>query len=128
MMILFTLIRTAPHSLTVTLLDSLYIYIYSYEHFPQNQLVFARRFFISLIFGKFLKVRQFFLFSLDLKKKKKQMAFEKEQVIDAKGHLLGRLASIVAKQLLNGQKVTIVRAEEINISGPFFRTKRKANI
>ncbi|KAI8929099.1 60S ribosomal protein L16 [Entophlyctis helioformis] len=49
--------------------------------------------------------------------------FSKEVVIDAKGHLLGRLASIVAKQLLNGQKVTLVRCEEINISGPFFRNK-----
>jgi large subunit ribosomal protein L13Ae len=28
--------------------------------------------------------------------------FEKELIIDGKGHLLGRLASIVAKQLLNG--------------------------
>lgn len=28
--------------------------------------------------------------------------FEKEIIIDAKGHLLGRLASIVAKEILNG--------------------------
>lgn len=46
-------------------------------------------------------------------------------MIDGKGHLLGRLASIVAKQLLNGQKVTIVRCEEINMTGPFFRNKCK---
>ncbi|ODN78005.1 ribosomal protein L13, variant 2 [Cryptococcus amylolentus CBS 6039] len=46
-------------------------------------------------------------------------------VIDGKGHLLGRLASIVAKQLLSGQKVTVVRCEEINISGSFFRNKLK---
>lgn len=45
-------------------------------------------------------------------------------VIDGKGHLLGRLASIVAKQLLNGQKIVIVRCEELNISGEFFRAKR----
>ncbi len=51
------------------------------------------------------------------------MKFEKEVVVDGKGHLLGRLASIVAKQILNGQKVTVVRCEEINISGPFFRNK-----
>jgi large subunit ribosomal protein L13Ae len=38
---------------------------------------------------------------------------------------MGRLASIVAKQLLNGQKVTVVRCEEINMTGPFFRNKRK---
>ena len=44
-------------------------------------------------------------------------------VIDGKGHLLGRLASIVSKQILNGQKITVVRCEEINISGSFFRNK-----
>ncbi|KAJ3193600.1 60S ribosomal protein L16B, partial [Dinochytrium kinnereticum] len=46
-----------------------------------------------------------------------------EVVIDGKGHLIGRLASIVAKQLLNGQKVTIVRCEEINVTGSFYRNK-----
>jgi large subunit ribosomal protein L13Ae len=46
-------------------------------------------------------------------------------VIDGKGHLLGRLASIVAKQALNGQKIVIVRCEELNVSGSFFRNKRK---
>jgi len=44
-------------------------------------------------------------------------------VIDGKGHLLGRLASIVAKQLLNGQKIVVVRCEALNISGEFFRAK-----
>ena len=44
-------------------------------------------------------------------------------VVDGKGHLLGRLASIVAKQILNGQKIVIVRAEELNVSGSFFRNK-----
>jgi large subunit ribosomal protein L13Ae len=43
--------------------------------------------------------------------------FEKVVVIDCRGHLLGRLASIVAKELLSGQKVVAVRTEEINISG-----------
>lgn len=38
-------------------------------------------------------------------------------VIDGKGHLLGRLASIVAKQLLAGKKVVVVRSEQILISG-----------
>ncbi|BGP53911.1 hypothetical protein JCM8202_006104 [Rhodotorula sphaerocarpa] len=46
-------------------------------------------------------------------------------IIDGKGHLLGRLASIVAKQLLNGQKVVVVRCELINASGSFFRNKLK---
>ncbi|WVQ61914.1 ribosomal protein L13 [Kwoniella sp. B9012] len=46
-------------------------------------------------------------------------------VIDGKGHLLGRLASIISKQILSGQKVTVVRCEEINASGSFFRNKLK---
>ncbi|CAJ0937944.1 unnamed protein product, partial [Mesorhabditis belari] len=46
-------------------------------------------------------------------------------VIDAKDHLLGRLASVTAKQLLNGQKVVIVRSELITISGNFHRSKLK---
>ncbi|GKT94669.1 60S ribosomal protein L16 [Colletotrichum tofieldiae] len=51
-------------------------------------------------------------------------SFEPVVVIDGKGHLLGRLASIVAKQLLNGQKIVVVRTEALNISGEFFRAKR----
>ncbi|GBC15238.2 60S ribosomal protein L16 [Rhizophagus irregularis DAOM 181602=DAOM 197198] len=51
--------------------------------------------------------------------------FEKVVVVDGKGHLIGRLASIVAKQILTGQKVVIVRAEELNVSGSFFRNKIK---
>ena len=49
--------------------------------------------------------------------------FEPVIVIDGKGHLLGRLASTVAKQLLNGQKIVVVRCEALNISGEFFRAK-----
>lgn len=41
-------------------------------------------------------------------------------VIDGRAHMNGRLASIVAKLILNGQKVVIVRCEEINISGKYF--------
>jgi len=51
--------------------------------------------------------------------------FEKVVVIDAKGHLLGRLSSIVAKQILNGQRIVIVRCEELQVSGSFFRNKIK---
>jgi hypothetical protein len=43
--------------------------------------------------------------------------FEKEVVIDCRGHIMGRLASIVAKELLSGQKVICVRCEELNLSG-----------
>lgn len=52
-------------------------------------------------------------------------SFESVVVIDGKGHLLGRLASIVAKQLLSGQKIVVVRCEALNISGEFFRAKLK---
>ena len=47
--------------------------------------------------------------------------FDKTIVIDGKDHLLGRLASIVAKQLLLGQRIVVVRAERIVISGSMFR-------
>merc|ERR1712241_1051915 len=46
-------------------------------------------------------------------------------VIDGRGHLLGRLASLVAKTLLQGQRVVVVRCEGINISGNFYRNKLK---
>ena len=49
--------------------------------------------------------------------------FEKEIVIDGRGHLLGRLASYVAKDLLNGQRIVVVRCEEILKSGSLFRNK-----
>jgi large subunit ribosomal protein L13Ae len=49
--------------------------------------------------------------------------FEKEVIIDGRGHMLGRLASIVAKELQNGQRVVVVRTEKINISGSLFRNK-----
>merc|ERR1711977_350570 len=55
----------------------------------------------------------------------KMSTFEPVVVIDGKGHLLGRLASTVAKQLLNGQKIVVVRCEALNISGEFFRAKLK---
>jgi len=51
--------------------------------------------------------------------------FEKRIVIDCRGHLLGRLASVIAKELLNGQKIVCVRCEEINVSGSFARNKVK---
>jgi len=50
---------------------------------------------------------------------------EKPIVIDARGHLLGRLAAVVAKTILNGQRVVVVRCENINISGSFYRNKLK---
>jgi len=49
--------------------------------------------------------------------------FEKVVIIDGKSHLIGRLASVLAKELLNGQKVVVVRCEEIQISGSLFRNQ-----
>jgi hypothetical protein len=56
------------------------------------------------------------------------VTLRQQVVIDGKGHLLGRLASTVAKQLLNGQKVVVVRCEALNISGEFFRAKRMSTL
>ncbi|CAH1227121.1 RPL13A [Branchiostoma lanceolatum] len=53
------------------------------------------------------------------------MAVGKVLIIDAQNHLLGRLAAIVAKSILQGQKIVIVRCEGINISGSFYRNKLK---
>jgi len=54
------------------------------------------------------------------------MTFDsKPVVIDGRGHLIGRLASIVSKELLSGQKVVVVRCEQLNISGSLVRNKTK---
>ena len=44
-------------------------------------------------------------------------------VIDGKGHLFGRLASVCAKELLSGRKIIIVRCEKIEISGKHIKNK-----
>ncbi|ONM09472.1 60S ribosomal protein L13a-1 [Zea mays] len=49
----------------------------------------------------------------------------KRIVVDARHHMLGRLSSIIAKELLNGQKVVVVRCEEICMSGGLVRQKMK---
>merc|ERR1712166_1487551 len=46
-------------------------------------------------------------------------------VIDGRGHLLGRLASTMGKEVLNGNNVAVVRCESINLSGNFYRNKLK---
>merc|ERR1719446_901146 len=53
------------------------------------------------------------------------MSFKQQIVVDCRGHLLGRLASTIAKELLNGQQVVCVRSEDINISGSLYRNKLK---
>jgi hypothetical protein len=41
--------------------------------------------------------------------------FDKVVVVDARGHLLGRLASYVAKQLLSGKRI-IMKVKELLLS------------
>eukprot|EP00913_Durusdinium_trenchii_P028799 g27006.t1 len=53
------------------------------------------------------------------------MSFKAQIVVDCRGHLLGRLASVLAKELLNGQNVVCVRTEDINMSGSLYRNKLK---
>ncbi len=38
-------------------------------------------------------------------------------IIDADGAILGRLSSIVAKRLLNGEEITVINADKILLSG-----------
>lgn len=38
-------------------------------------------------------------------------------IIDATGHVIGRMASVVAKRLLNGEEIVIVNAEKAIIKG-----------
>lgn len=49
--------------------------------------------------------------------------FEREIVVDGRGHLVGRLASKIAKELLRGQRVVVVRCEQLEISGSLYRNK-----
>jgi large subunit ribosomal protein L13Ae len=45
-------------------------------------------------------------------------ACAKRIVVDTRHHMLGRLSPIIAKELLNDQKVVMVRSEQICISHP----------
>ncbi len=45
------------------------------------------------------------------------MAREQTVVVDAKGLILGRMASTIAKRLLQGENITIMNAEKAVISG-----------
>jgi len=44
-------------------------------------------------------------------------------VLDAKGHILGRLAADVAKEALSGKQIVVVRCEELLIQGKMKRNK-----
>ncbi len=39
------------------------------------------------------------------------------RVIDASEHILGRLCSVIAKNLLNGEKIVVVNAEKVVVTG-----------
>lgn len=45
------------------------------------------------------------------------MGMEQPTVIDASGLILGRMASVVAKRLLNGESIVLVNAERAVVSG-----------
>ncbi len=47
-----------------------------------------------------------------------------EIVVDGAGQVLGRLASIVAKKLLDGERIVVVNAEKIVVSGDPVKLKR----
>ena len=53
------------------------------------------------------------------------MTFQKMVVVDGRDHMVGRMASIVAKQLLSGQQVVVVRAEQVVVSGSAVRHQMK---
>jgi large subunit ribosomal protein L13Ae len=46
-------------------------------------------------------------------------------IVDLKDHMIGRAAAVIAKQLLLGKKVTVVRTDEANIAGAEIRNKIK---
>jgi len=45
------------------------------------------------------------------------MSGDRVVVVDGDGMILGRLASLVAKRLLNGERIVVVNAEKIVVSG-----------
>ncbi len=45
------------------------------------------------------------------------MSAQGTTIIDAEGLILGRMASLVAKRLLNGERIEIVNAENAVVSG-----------
>ena len=53
------------------------------------------------------------------------MVFQDSVLVDGRTHMLGRLASIIAKELLCGQKVVVVRCEQLCVSGSLVRNKVK---
>lgn len=46
-------------------------------------------------------------------------------ILDGKDHMMGRLAANCAKMLMQGERIVVVRCEDICISGNFYRNKLK---
>ena len=46
-------------------------------------------------------------------------------IVDLKDHIMGRAAAVIAKQLLLGKKINVVRTDELNIAGGEIRNKIK---
>ncbi|MCO5607710.1 hypothetical protein L7F22_061909 [Adiantum nelumboides] len=51
--------------------------------------------------------------------------YARVMVVDARHHMLGRLVSILAKELLNGQRVVVVRCEDICLLGRLVKQEMK---
>ena len=49
-------------------------------------------------------------------------------IIDAKDHIMGKLASVVAKQALEGARIVVVRTEELRKAGPLMRNIKNFKI
>lgn len=63
---------------------------------------------------------------VDRRQRKKSKSHRPEiTIIDLKGHVVGRAAAVIAKQLLLGKRITVVRTDEANISGGAIRNKIK---
>ncbi|MCS7121314.1 MAG: 50S ribosomal protein L13 [Archaeoglobaceae archaeon] len=43
--------------------------------------------------------------------------FETFKVVNAEGHILGRLSSVIAKRLLKGEKIVVINAEKAIVTG-----------
>ena len=54
------------------------------------------------------------------------MSFDKATIIDAKGLILGRMASSIAKRLLQGENVIVLNAEKAAISGKRLQIVKEA--
>merc|ERR1739848_627845 len=60
---------------------------------------------------------------LIIKQKKMSETWKTNLAINAKDHLVGRLCSIVAKELLRGNTVNVVCCEGLYVSGNYYRNK-----